>query len=357
MRIRRIISIMTAIFMLLGVLASCDLIKLQSLFDDESGSDMQSEEQSEVQSEEQSEVQSESESLEESESNTEKEDNEYRVLFTSDMHYTTLSNYYKVDRDTRLQFWVDGILEEHSRRPFDLIIILGDMSLDYWGWNGGGSYQREPSVSDTKIFMEKYVSQLPQDVPVLVLPGNHELYTNEKWNELVGNDRNESFVLGDNLFVIPDSYAGAVDPEYEGGGKNDGPYAPVDMDFVQGEIDKHPECKNIFLVSHHFDMELESEEFKTLLKTEDRIVGLFSGHTHQYKVKSLGYGYNNLSIYQTGSFADSVSSDVESFSWGFRDLIINEKGMSTSYIRPYCEYFADGVKYIAPRKYIQISML
>ena len=131
----------------------------------------------------------------------------------------------------------------------------------------------------------------------------------------------------------------------------------MDMSFVQGEIDKHPECKNIFLVSHHFDMELESEEFKTLLKTEDRIVGLFSGHTHQYKVKNLGWEYDNLCIYQTGSFADSVSSDVESFSWGFRDLIINEKGMSTSYIRPYCEYYADGVKYTAPRKYIQISML
>ena len=295
---------------------------------------------------------------EQTERDTNKEEAErYHILITSDMHYTELSAYYGTDRDTRLQYWVDGILTEHARDPYDLIIILGDMSLDYWGWNGGGSYQRNPSVSDTKLFMERYVSQLPKDVPMLVLPGNHELYTNEKWKELTGNNRNESFVLGDNLFVIPDSYSGAVDPEYQGGGKNDGPYKAVDMNFVQGEIDKHPECNNIYLISHHFDLSRESEEFKTLLKTERRIVGLFSGHTHSYKAKRLGSSYNNLYQLQTGNFADNGSQNTDNFSWGFRDLIIEGEKVTSTYVIPSCSYYVNKVKYTVERKYADITPL
>ena len=281
----------------------------------------------------------------------------YHILITSDMHYTELTTYYNTDRETRLQYWVDGILAEHQRDPFDLIIILGDVSLDYWGWNGGGSYQRKPSVSDTKLFMERYASQLPKDVPMLVLPGNHELYTNEKWKELTGNDRNESFVLGDNLFVIPDSYSRAVDPKYQGSGKNDSPYKAVDMEFIRGEIDKHPECNNIYLVSHHFDLSQESKEFKNLLKTESRIVGLFSGHTHSYKAKKLGSEYNSIYQLQTGNFADYGDKTAESFSWGFRDLIIEGKKVTSTYIIPNCSYYVDGVKYTVERKYADITLL
>ena len=44
------------------------------------------------------------------------------------MHYTSIYSY-AVDKDTRLQLWVDGILAEHKRDPFDLIIILGDRQV------------------------------------------------------------------------------------------------------------------------------------------------------------------------------------------------------------------------------------
>ncbi len=266
---------------------------------------------------------------------------EYRILVTSDMHYTNLgSGYYGVSRDTRLQAWVDGILEEHARSPFDLIIIAGDMSLDYWGWNGGGTYQRS-GVSDTNIFIKKYVSQLPQDVPIIILPGNHELYTNEKWKSLTGNNRDESFVLGTNLFIMPDSFSGAVDPAYVGGGKNDSPYAPVDMDFIQGVVDAHPECDRIFLISHHFDLTKESEAFKTFLKTEKRIVGLFSGHSHAKSIKNLD-GYGRLTLAQTGNFASSGDQNEANFSWGFRDIYITKELVASRYFIPANEFYVNG---------------
>ena len=344
--LKKLLSLTLAAIMLLGVLtsmASCDF--LSSPEEESKGAVNDKETVLSVESEADSETdETNTESTE-----TEKK-KEYRVLLTSDMHYTTLGTYYETDRDVRLQYWVDGILKEHEIKPFDLIIIVGDTSLDYWGWNGGGSYQRKPSVSDTKIFIEKYVSQLPEDVPTIVLPGNHELYTNAKWKEITGNNRNESFVLGDNLFIMPDSFSGAVDPVYVGKGKNDSPYKAVDMEFIQGEIDKNPDCKNIFLVSHHFDLSQESEEFKTLLKTEKRIVGLFSGHTHDKAIKELGDEYNGLCIAQTGNFGSDGDQTVTNFYWGYRDILIQEEKASSMYIIPDCAFYVDVQKYEVTRK-------
>lgn len=275
----------------------------------------------------------------------EPEKTDYRVLIASDLHYTTVvaKPYYGISPEERLQAFVDAVLEEHKKQPFDLIVIAGDVSLDYWGWNGGGSYQRDPSVSETKIFMDNYASQLPADVPCIVLPGNHELYTNQKWRELTGNGRNASFALGKHLFLMPDSYSGAVDPDYLGGGKNDNPYAPVDMAFIQGEIEKHPECEKIYLISHHFDLQKESEEFRKLLMQERRIVGLFSGHTHKSSVITLDPEYYYpLKLAQTGSLADMGPQTVENFNWGFRDLVITADGATSRYISPSFSYVVDG---------------
>lgn len=254
----------------------------------------------------------------------------YRVLITSDMHYTDLHPYSKIDKDIRMQLWADGISAEHEADPIDLIILLGDMSLDYWGWNGGGAWQRDQRVCETQLFMEKYFSQLPKNIPTVVVPGNHELYTNEKWKELTGFNRSETFVLGNNLFIIPDSYAGAVDPVYEKG-KNDSPYLAMDMDFVNNALAAHPECTNVFLLSHHFDLSKESEAFKELLKNDQRIVGLFSGHTHRASVIELGEEYRGLCIAQTGAFFPAGK-------WGYRDIVIDGGEIVSNYIVPKTEY-------------------
>ena len=212
-------------------------------------------------------------------------------------------------------------------------------------------------MSDTKLFVEKYVSQLPEDVPTLVLPGNHELYTNKKWKEITGNNRSETFVLGNNLFIIPDSYAGAIDPPYQGGGINDAPYKPVDMTFINNALNAHPECDNVFLLSHQFDLNQESTEFRNLLKTETRIVALFSGHTHGKSVNDLGSEYRNLKHLKTGNFAAPSTQTTESFSWGYRDLYITKNGIISRYITPNCEYRINGTKYTVTQRITDTATL
>ena len=105
------------------------------------------------------------------------ENADFRILLTSDMHHTYLETNYNLSTKARMNAWVKAIKKEHEKRPFDLIVIMGDMSLDFWDdqWgkpvgNPGGSYLNS-GTSTTKEFVDNYVSKLPEDIPVFVKEG------------------------------------------------------------------------------------------------------------------------------------------------------------------------------------------
>lgn len=249
---------------------------------------------------------------------------DFRVLITSDMHCTFLAQWYGLTKEERMEHWVNSIRAEHERHPIDLIIFAGDLSLDYWG--GKGSYERFER-STTKEFIETYVSQLPSEIAKVYLPGNHEAFTNEKWVEITGNDRACSFLLGNNLFICPDPFRVDGEPD----NNPNGLYTPIDVQFVKNEMDKYPGT-NVFLVSHYFNMNQESEQFKGLLRNK-RIVGLFHGHTHISDLINLGANAGYKIIAQTGHFAFSEADDPMNDFWGFRDIVITEDGAVSSYIQ------------------------
>ena len=267
-----------------------------------------------------------------------------RVIISSDVHFrSNYSGYYNVPSPIRLQSWVNSIIKEHETEPIDLLVIAGDTSLDYYYDTAKkeevGTYAKG-GVSDTKEFVDKYVSQLPEEIPVYILPGNHECYSNEKWLELTGNNRQETFVLENNLFIMLDTFSENIGSNYNGNVD----YSRVDVDYVKNQIEAHPECNKVWLISHYFDHKNESAAFAELIKSEDKIEGLFSGHTHQCTVISMGATYGNKAIAQTGHFADSwytsypqgdddtVFAKLKRGFWGFRELIISDEGAISNYI-------------------------
>ena len=266
------------------------------------------------------------------------ENADFRILLTSDTHYTYRGDpYYETSKEDRMQMWVDAVNAEHARRPFDLIVIMGDVSLDHWKWQGGGSYLKD-GISNTADFMRDYVSQLPSDVPVFVLAGNHEQYGNAKWNELVGNDRQGSFVLGDNLFLFLDSFADELDPDYH----HDGVETAPDTDFIQAEMAKYPNHK-VWLISHYFSLDLATPAFKAIVK-DSRVKGLFQGHTHQNTIVSMGEEYGYKTIAQTGCFAAPSGTISKTNFWGFRDLVIVGDRATTRFIVAESDAVVDGVQ-------------
>ncbi len=258
----------------------------------------------------------------------------YRVLISSDPHCTDLLDWYGVSNEARMELWLESILAEHERQPFDLIIINGDISLDTH--NGETCYTKGYSTS--KIFIDDYVSRLPANVPVYILAGNHETMPENDWVALTGNSRQCTHVVGNNTFIMLDTFANIT-------GQNalDPPYTPADVAYIKEQMDAYPE-NNVYLVAHHFpldeEMINESSAFREILRDE-RVIGLFGGHTHLNTPVQYNSNCGNKVQVQTGNFSYTNGSFDTSF-WGFRDLVITEDSATTSYIQAECDAVING---------------
>ncbi len=257
-----------------------------------------------------------------------------RILLTSDMHCTDLygREWYGLTNEERMQHWVDVVLKEHSSDPFDAILIPGDISLDYHD----KKTPYDKGFSTGQQFIEQYLSQLPP-LPRFILPGNHEQFTDEDWLALTGNHRQGTMVLGNNTFVMLSNFAEDLGHTYDSSDK----YTKADVAYIRSQIEAHPQ-NNVYLVSHYFNLELDSEEFRRLLKTECRIKGLFMGHTHLNRVLPLGEEYRNLVIAETGNFSYTLEPDLARGFWGFRDLIITPDTAISHYIVAESNAIIDG---------------
>ena len=247
----------------------------------------------------------------------------YRILLTSDIHCTDLETWYGVSDEDRLQHWLEEVLAEHARHPFDLILINGDISLDYHA----EKTPFEKGYSTSYLFMKMFASRLPAGVPVLVTAGNHEQFPEETWQKITGNSRQCHAVLGNHTFIMLDGFREALKTTYDSTDE----YSPMDVAYIKALMERYPE-NHVWLISHFFDMDLESGEFRELVAKDRRIRGLFMGHTHEHQLIPLGPEYGNKVIAQTGNFSYTMSGAANGGFWGFRDLVIEDKKATSSYI-------------------------
>lgn len=246
----------------------------------------------------------------------------YRVLITSDIHCTDLEDWYGVSDRGRMEHWLREVLAEHEKEPFDLILVPGDISLDY-------HQERTPfqkGYSTAYLFMKMYASRLPEGVPVLVGAGNHEQFPEEAWRKITGCPRQSHHVLGEHLFILLDSFKAALGTEYD----SSDVYTPMDTDYVRGLMEAHPD-KYVWLLSHWFEPGEETEAFRQLVR-DPRVKGLFMGHSHDHRLIPLGPDYGGKCIAQTGNFSYTMSGAHTGGFWGFRDLKLREDRAVSSYI-------------------------
>lgn len=247
----------------------------------------------------------------------------YRILMTSDIHYTDLETWYGISNEERLERWLEAIQAEHIRQPFDLILINGDISLDYHQ----EKTPYEKGYSTAYVFMKMYASRLPKGVPVLVTAGNHEQFPEKTWEKITGNPRQCYATVGNHTFIMLDGFRESLGTSYDSTDE----YSQMDIAYIQALLDKYPQ-NYVWLISHWFDMELESDAFRKLVAQENRIKGLFMGHTHDHRLILLGEVYQNKVIAQTGNFSYTMSGAATGGFWGFRDLVIIEDRAVSSYI-------------------------
>ena len=258
----------------------------------------------------------------------------FRVLLTSDMHCTDLygREWFGLTNQQRMQHWVDTVLKEHQADPFDAILIPGDISLDYHD----KKTPYDKGYSTGLEFIKDYLSQLPP-IPRFILAGNHEQFTHEDWLALTGNHRQGAVIVGNNTFIMLDSFACDLSHSYDSSDK----YSPMDVDYIQKMIKASPQ-NDVYLVTHYIDLNLDTKDFCHLLQTEPRIKGIFAGHTHLNRVLPLGEKYRNLVIAETGNFSYTLEKDLTKGFWGFRDLVITPDTAVSHYIVAESNAIIDG---------------
>ena len=257
-----------------------------------------------------------------------------RVILASDVHWCHLE-WYGTSNGDRLDKFVREIEAEAENDPFAALLLLGDYSLDHWQWNVMGSYLRE-GISNTENFQKTYMKRLRDTgAEVRMIAGNHEQYGEEKWEEVTeGFRRRDHLVVGDYLCILLDTYAANLDPRVH----SDGCYTGVDVDEVRALMAKYPD-KRVILCAHHFSPDVESEAFKTLVREDDRVLCLTSGHVHKSRVVTLNEQYGGKALLYTGHYSySSEKEDPLRCPWGYREMILTDEGITSRYITPASTY-------------------
>ena len=269
----------------------------------------------------------------------------YRVLLASDLHLC-YQDAYGVPTAERMQKFVDDVKSEYGKAPFSALLLLGDYSLDHWNWGIKGDWL-ERGVSNTKRFADQYLSQIKSlPVEVRMIAGNHEQYGEENWERLTGGYRRQDFfVCGNYLFLLADTYAAKLDlPEH-----CDCPYRGIpDTDFIRETIAKYPD-KKVILCAHYLDLNMEREsghtDFLNMVARGD-FVCAFAGHTHKSDIRTWK-DYGNFREIFTGNYWQNESDPYEPM-WGFREILLFEDRIESSYITPAAAAFQNGKPYHHP---------
>jgi hypothetical protein len=261
-----------------------------------------------------------------------------RVILMSDIHYC--KEWYGIAPEMKREMLCADLEREYAKDPYGALLLLGDYSLDHWAWNTKGTYLTQ-GVSDTKRFVEHCLPRMaPSGVEVRMIAGNHEQYGEALWQKLTGFNRRDHMVCGPVLFILLDTFGGDLDPTEH----SDGTYIGANMADLRVLMARYPD-KKVVLCAHWFDFEKESEEFRSFIAQETRILCLFCGHNHISKVVSTGEEYGNKPIIYTGHYSYSGDMNPVHCLNGYREVLIMEDRITSKYIVPSHTYTMEAVKF------------
>ena len=274
-----------------------------------------------------------------------------RIILISDMHYTTQQSPLELKQlypdakasvaagntlghtqKEKIECIISDIASFTDQKTVDGMLVLGDLSIDDYSFR---NLPENYCVKFKKKCMEKF------NFPSYAIPGNHDSYPNDMWQEMFGYGRQFSVQIGGAAFIMLDTFDNQPATSASGSA-----YVGIDMDFLKAELLKYPEGP-IFLCSHFFKSVSYTEEFLDLLRKNPRIICLFDAHTHkstlvpvdesvkQYKVNIGGYGYQGEKREDGKWYFDRFD---EKWAWGYEVLEWNENGAHVYHVKPARRY-------------------
>jgi len=282
-----------------------------------------------------------------------------RFLLVSDVHYTTeqtsaelkkvypqaktsdaAGNTFGKTQREKIEKIYNDICRENSREKLDAVLILGDLSIDDYGF-------RNLPWNFCQRFKENCMDRLP--CPSFAIPGNHDSYPNKLWREVFGYDRQYTIQIGNCFFIMADTFANV--PGLDASGS---PGSQLDEDFLREALKKSGK-KKVFLCAHHLDADKHfTDSTRNLICHDRNIVYMYRGHTHINSVTQMGEAYGNKKIIDIGGYGYSGQKvgntwDFNIFdfkwAWGYQILEVHDDKIRTYHVKTDMLYAATNGTY------------
>lgn len=271
----------------------------------------------------------------------------YRFLLVSDMHYTTqetnaeLKTKYPeantsvaagtvlgVTQADKIKKIISDINAEYEKQPFDAVLVLGDLSIDDW------DMRKLPDIYCER-FKVDCMDKLP--CPAFALPGNHDSIPNEMWKSIFGYEREYSVKIGNNVFLMLDTFKN-IPATAACGGR----YSGIDREFLKNELSKYTGNENVFICTHYVGEKYEAE-----LPEIPNLRCIFRGHTHEAETLNFygtplydigGYGYNGVAL---GGGKYTFNRFFPECAWGYNMLEVEDDKFDVWHKTVKMTYFAE----------------
>ena len=288
-----------------------------------------------------------------------------RFLLVSDMHYTaedrpeelkekypsaigTLASgdAFGKTQSEKIEKIYSDICAEHARSPLTAVLVLGDLSVDDYGY-------RNLPHNYCKRFKNECMDRL--HVRAYALPGNHDSYPAPLWQKVFGYGRQYSLEFGETVFIMADTFSDTPASKTDPAGGS--PHTKIDDAFLTECLRKY-QNKKIFLCAHHFDVNKTfSEDAKRSIRENTDIVCLFRGHTHVNSVNDTGTELGNKKLVDIGGYGycgKNVNGTWEfnifepAWAWGYQIAEIYDDRIKIYHVRTANNYRATNGSFQVP---------
>lgn len=234
-------------------------------------------------------------------------DQNMRIGLISDIHYGP-ELYKGMSPHDRMNYIVNTMNKEHSKKPFDIVFITGDISS-----NAGSSIEA----------IKRYFDRL--QMPYYILAGNHDLFSVNDWANNFHYGRDYSLVFGDYAFLIADTFNGPQLADQMSYGQQP---SAVDMVKFSANYEKLKD-KTIFALYHGMFGGSHHADLKAFILSKDNIIAGFEGHWHTNGSVDLG----GKKTYRNGHFSYESGGD-DSLPWTYRTIEKEGNELVTKLIQP-----------------------
>jgi predicted phosphodiesterase len=175
-----------------------------------------------------------------------------RFVVASDSHYGQP----KTDYDAFLTNAINQINAIHNTSKLDFCVINGDI------------------IHDKKEFMILAKNKLDAlKMPFFVTKGNHDMVSDEHWNEVWKMPVNHNVIIKNNAILLGNT------------SNEQGKYLSPNLDWMKAKLDESKSNKNTLIFIHIPQAKwtangIDTPEFFELLKNYPNVKAIFHGHEH-----------------------------------------------------------------------------